>query len=643
MRSNSSGAVIHSTVLYGLAMVFAAASPVAAGCGDSGSGETLVTATTSAGGSTGTGSTDSEVPTTDIDPTTGAATGTGVTSGGDTEGPGGSTSNGESTMGVGETTGGETGDTSTTGDETTGGDMLPDFDPEEGWTEFKKSADTKTIYVSSSMGDDSNDGLSEAKPVKTLAKARGMMRGGFPDWMLLRRGDVWFEALGTWDKSGKSPDEPMVISTYGDSPERPLLKTGAAVGIYLPAGKTANFLAVVGLHLYAHTRDPDSPDYAGPAGGNGVRWVGNSDGLLLEDMVVQFYRSTNVNIGGNASNFKLRRSVIIDAWEVEALDQHSQGVFTMNVKGVLIEGNLIDHNGWDEEAPGANPTNYNHNIYIQTSCTGLVVRDNIITRASSYGLQARPGGLVERNLFVDNPSGLSFGLVKGMVAPLPGGVSGTIYGNVIRDSGDLSPMDPKGVGMQVSNVKSAVIRDNVMAHEKTAGPNHAAIHMEDNGVGILDLTIEDNIIFDWRGGIKNTMTVAPQMTVKHNEVQSPLRPSLLVDHKVLGAASVYEGNTYFSINPADWWFEIGDGKRSLAQWVMQANEVGATSMEIDYPDPERTLGEYHASLGKDGSFIAYLTEARKQSRKTYKLEYTAKGPIAFIRAGFGLPLVSPPL
>ncbi|MBR5307554.1 MAG: S-layer homology domain-containing protein [Clostridia bacterium] len=49
----------------------------------------------------------------------------------------------------------------------------------------------KKIYVSSSTGDDKNDGLSESTPVKTVLKAMRMTTAG--DAVLFKRGDIWRE------------------------------------------------------------------------------------------------------------------------------------------------------------------------------------------------------------------------------------------------------------------------------------------------------------------------------------------------------------------------------------------------------------------------------------------------------------------
>src|SRR5262249_55910785 len=98
---------------------------------------------------------------------------------------------------------------------------------ENGWTVFSPSADTRIVYVSSSTGKDTNTGLSPNAPVKTIAKALSRVRHGRPDWLLLKRGDVWTnEVFGYPKLAGRSASEPMLISSYG-SGARPLLKTGS--------------------------------------------------------------------------------------------------------------------------------------------------------------------------------------------------------------------------------------------------------------------------------------------------------------------------------------------------------------------------------------------------------------------------------
>src|SRR5262245_21659489 len=66
-----------------------------------------------------------------------------------------------------------------------------------GWTVFSPSSDSRTVYVSSSIGSDSNDGLSQSAPVKSLFKAVSLVRSGYPDWLLLKKGDTWTDETFT--------------------------------------------------------------------------------------------------------------------------------------------------------------------------------------------------------------------------------------------------------------------------------------------------------------------------------------------------------------------------------------------------------------------------------------------------------------
>ncbi len=67
----------------------------------------------------------------------------------------------------------------------------------------------KKIYVSSSMGNDANDGLTEATPVKTIKRANELVNYG--GGVLLKRGDTWRESV--YAKSNTT------YSAYGEGPK----------------------------------------------------------------------------------------------------------------------------------------------------------------------------------------------------------------------------------------------------------------------------------------------------------------------------------------------------------------------------------------------------------------------------------------
>src|SRR5262249_26905785 len=61
-----------------------------------------------------------------------------------------------------------------------------------GWTVFTPSADTIIFYVSSSTGNDIRGVPNDpTHPYKTIAKGLSMLVNGHPDWLLLKKGDVW--------------------------------------------------------------------------------------------------------------------------------------------------------------------------------------------------------------------------------------------------------------------------------------------------------------------------------------------------------------------------------------------------------------------------------------------------------------------
>ena len=52
---------------------------------------------------------------------------------------------------------------------------------------------------------------------------------------------------------------------------------------------------------------------------------------------------------GKIYNVKIRRSIILDSYSYST---HSQGLYADGVHGLLLEGNVFDHNGWGNGAAG---------------------------------------------------------------------------------------------------------------------------------------------------------------------------------------------------------------------------------------------------------------------------------------------------
>jgi len=455
----------------------------------------------------------------------------------------------------------------------------------DGWTILDPGADSRTIYVSDSdgdskvvyvsdsEGDDANNGLSTSSPKQTIEEAAKLMRDGYPDHLLLKRGDTWImgEGLGAFH-SGRSAAEPMVVSYYGEQGDRPLIKTEGPF-VWIQDLKRSN-LAFVGLELYAYKHDPNSPDYNSEGGVSGISMIAASgENILIEDCKFNYMQMGAYTTGRRnvekLINLNFRRNICIHSWAGDSYTIHElrtrvQGMYLSGADGILIEENLFDHNGWDEQIEGAGATMFNHNIYMSTAnpnCNKITVRGNILARASAHGLQLRSGGSVEDNLFVQNAINLNVGYHNS--ASLAGAY-GIVKNNVFQE---VRLMDSTNVEY----------------------PRTASVR----GIGEITIpsVIENNIFSHCL-----------------NEAQFGIDD--YVDKWEFGGELVRQNNIVY-------------------KWTVKSEKPDEA-----WPDPERKIGDYHRSLGKEATTVGFLLEAGERPLKTWWPEYSAVKVNEFIRSGF---------
>ena len=514
----------------------------------------------------------------------------------------------------------------------------------QGWTNVAPSEDTRVIYVSSSEGSDSNSGLSPDAPFKTIAKGRTLLRTGFPDWLLLKRGDVFSERYGFLNVSGRSAQEPILISAYGTG-ERPQINSRNENAI-TTNNTPVNHVAIIGLHFNSNTNDPSSPDFINSSGGYGFYGVAPVSDLLIEDSLFEHY-GTNLlfqDTQGPVSDIRIRRNVLVDS-----TGGRSQGVYVNGVNGILFEENVFDHNGWSEENAGEPSSIYNHNLYMSAHNSGdIIIRGNIFANASSHGVQARAGGIIENNLFLKNPIGLMFGNGSSYT---PGGVEGRVSDNVFLDSRDING-EPRGYAIEIGNTKSGgdtVLERNILAHDGQR--NHPAIklHMGNapsnltDAVGLNDVTIRENTVYDWWQALTTDAKYVPGgsgfkalngLTIQNNDFQNVIGTRLLLHGNPYDPnIESWDNNRYWDDSPSSGWFSVETATTSFDDW--QDNlEPDANRTQRRYRDPNRSVGTYNRSLGGDATSAAFMAEARKQSRQTWRPQYTADGVNDYIREGF---------
>ena len=434
--------------------------------------------------------------------------------------------------------------------------------PSTGWTTFAPDANSRVVHVSSSAGDDSHDGSSPDQAVRTLNRGAQLVRDGQFDFLLLKRGDTWRnESLGSF-KGGRDATHPLVVSYYGESGPRPRIETGAFIN---HNGATRSNFALIGLEITDHTMNPDDPGYTGNPRHSGLRLLGGGSNILIEDCRFRFAGITIQDwSGGVYRNVTIRRNMILDVWAPGTSTSNSQrpsGIFAKAVEGLVIEENVLDHNGWNEDVSGAGANAYNHNVYItaHTQGNGVVFRRNIVTRGSSHGVHGRPGGLYEDNLFAENSISLQMGYDQ--AAALAAGTFAHAINNVILAGKRMDPnksTQPQTSavwGLHVTNIGAAdvVLRNNIVANRRDSGTN----------VGINEL-----------GGV------------------------------------TYDGNIQYA------W---GRGDMNDSSW----------------PEPTRTVGSYHGSLGRTASLEAFLEVVRNRPLGSWPATYTASAVNDYVRAGFG--------
>lgn len=422
------------------------------------------------------------------------------------------------------------------------------------------------------------------------------MRAGFPDHLYLKRGDVWRDEILTGIKSGRSMQEPAVISYYGASGARPKLESGSAALLNTTAPNGRNLISnihFIGLEFSAYRMIYGSSDFSG-VGSAGVQLFGSNENILFEDclfnhleLAIHDYSTTNTT-KTNPVNINLRRNLWTGAYTTTSSTSQNKkpsNLYIGSADGVLIEENVFDYGGWHPNVMNASANMYNHNVYLQTSNIGnkIVVRNNIIVRGSSHGVHGRPGGLYENNFFARNAVNLQMG-----------------YKDEYRD-GELVRDNSLKAGTFARAINNVITEGNSMVK----GTNPCA------GTGLCSSAL-------W--GLITENPGEGSFTVQNNIVHS----RSLVDNQW---SSIYNNLSAVSISP----FGLDKGPGNI-MWKWRNSTEGT---DQTYPDPGRTLADYSAHLGHAHSFDAFMNIVLSRPLQTWDEKYTANAINNYIRAGFG--------
>ncbi|MBP6186106.1 MAG: T9SS type A sorting domain-containing protein [Saprospiraceae bacterium] len=523
-----------------------------------------------------------------------------------------------------------------------------------GWTPFLPSADTRIIYVSDSDGDDftahfymPDDVAVGSDPFlptgsiqafKTIAAGMTQLRNGFPDWILLKKGDVFQnQHFGIINLSGRNSDEPVVFSSYGTSDQRPQIHTAGqpaiSIGYYFD-NNVCNDLAFCGLHLDPSPRPTDADPSA-------IQVFADFNNLLFEDIYVSYFFTAVVVLdpagGGTASrsNLTIRRSAFCDSYTTGTA--HTGGVFINNVDSILFEENLVDRNGWSDAIPGATANGFRHNTYFQVGNKNLTFRDNISSRASATGGGHRCGGIITGNLYLSNPQNLQFGTHETTINWPSEFVTGEVAYNVVLDS-RVEPFDP-GRGIRVQRAKNVQVHHNIVAHFTSMGTYNLGMFLDE----AEDVEFNANIIYKWgnnmptgpaySSGIALGSGLTGMNVMANNAIQMENEKGYCFNTNAPFANVSFSENKYYNVNPQNNWFQPGG---NFTAWSNMSGETGGQVLDVPYSDPERNISSYLATLGIVGDLDELISLRKAMNKSNWSDNFTAQVINNYIREGFDL-------
>lgn len=314
------------------------------------------------------------------------------------------------------------------------------------------------------------------------------------NWLLFERGYTYnnFGKVVPQGADGESELHPLYIGAYGDG-DRPVINSGLNI-----VNEPSENVVIQGLHFVR--------------GGK----VLEGENLIFDDLMIS---QDPIAIQG-PDNVTIHNTTVIDVvrdspqgskW-VPHVDRAS-GMYISKSDGLLIEGMLFDHNGWEDDyrydlsaKGGQPPSMFSHNLYLQNNTSDVTVRDTIAMQGASYGIQVRGGGFIEDNVFIDNNAALTF-LGGDYRGEGPIGNYTLLADNVVTSAGYKTAAEGQGaLGWGITNEgEMTSLVDNIVAHY--ANPDDPG-ELADKPLSqsalrnVKNPYYDDTIIYNWVGANK---------------------------------------------------------------------------------------------------------------------------------------------
>lgn len=537
------------------------------------------------------------------------------------------------------------------------------------WTTFAPSANTNIIYVSSN-GDDSTGQVYAAsqvgsdpfnptgsiKPYATLAVAMNQARDGMPDWVLFKRGDTFYTDTWIRPRSGQSHSAMSLIGSYGSGPRPVIIPSVEGISM-IDSSPGLSHAAFMDLDFYGERHDPHSSAFTGYSTNmvGGVLMLagqGNTNTNILFENNRFRYLGGAFNLQafkGTFTNVTLRGNSILHSY---AHTGHAGGAYMREINGLLLEGNVFDHNGWlkqslksDSAQAEGQGTIFNHNLYLD-AVHNTTLRNNAFLRASSIGVKVRSENAAESsnvvfedNLFVEGEVGISFGGNDRSALQKFDTVS--VRDNVFMHIGRARPTN--------RYLSWAVTFDGLFGGPNVVDGNIFMLQEESNLTGnafaILanianeQTSITNNVFYNY---YSDSGTIAlyqntgnSQITFSGNDIQSPGHGSKLISYA--SGPYTFSANRYYSKSALTHWFVDHADSSPVGQsaWAGVSGEVNSQFAQANYPNPNVRLESYVSNKGMGSTYTDFINVMRAQERAGWNANFEPSIINDYIRAGFG--------
>jgi hypothetical protein len=540
----------------------------------------------------------------------------------------------------------------------------------QGWSILTPASDSRLIYVSNSGNDTTAQtytlasaavGADPYNPSGTILAyasidaALAQARAGYPDYILLKRGDTWTRTAMINMKAGRSATARMVLGYYGSAAARPtILHNGVNFS-------WASNSAVVGIRFYASQRNPASADFVGFAnvggesGFDGLIGYGGTvtGGLLIEDCWFDWF-SGNVLQSPLATfapliDVIIRRNIITNNYSTAG---HAQGLYSDRAS-IWLEENIFDHNGWYKQGDSnfsdpaeGKATMFNHNTYFG-GARETVFRNNLFLRASSIGSKftSNTGSgtnevkawdlWMDNNLYVEGEIGISLGGNDDQNNG-PRWRNIHVTNNVMMHIGRTQPtLRTLGWGLDVQDWDAGEVTGNIFAHwgDATLNNNFAIFSSGDTN----DVNYTGNIIYNVSSGgpLISFRDGAIQKRIKFtaNDIWTSSTTAQLLSYTLTSNAG-FGDNYFYSGRNAAQWFSVNSAYATLAQYKTAAADTTSVAGQRSYVEPSRTIETYLASKGLATDMNSFAALLCTQSKFNWRSDLRASAINDYIRAGF---------